>query len=78
MILKQEDRLTLGFNMAQNIAYYLKKKKIEVKVVKNSVLYKKLEWAHMSISHWSGAWGLERLPYLKYYNVLKCENRLTS
>ncbi len=31
----------------------------------------------MSISSRSGARGLERLPYLKYYDVLKWENRLT-
>ncbi len=31
----------------------------------------------MSTSPQNGAWGLERLPYLKYYNVLKWENRLT-
>ncbi len=31
----------------------------------------------MSISPKSGARGLERLPYLKYYDVLKWENRLT-
>ncbi len=31
----------------------------------------------MSISSQSGAMGLERLPCLKYYNVLKQENRLT-
>ncbi len=28
----------------------------------------------MAILPRSGAWGLERLPYLKYYNVLKREN----
>ncbi len=31
----------------------------------------------MSISPRSGARGLERLPCLKQYNVLKQENRLT-
>ncbi len=31
----------------------------------------------MSISPWSGARGPERLPFLKYYNVLKQEYRLT-
>ncbi len=31
----------------------------------------------MSASHWRGDWGLKRLPYLKYYNVLKRENGLT-
>ncbi len=30
----------------------------------------------MSTSYQSGAIGLERLPCLKYYNVLKRENRL--
>ncbi len=31
----------------------------------------------MSISAQSGAWGRGRLPYLKYYNVPKQENRFT-
>ncbi len=67
--------MTLGVNTAKNIAYYLKKK-IEVKVVKNSISYKKTQYAHMSISSRRRAVGLERLPYLKY-NVLKWENTLT-
>ncbi len=32
----------------------------------------------MSISPKSGATVLEKLPCLRYYNVLKLENRLTS
>ncbi len=34
----------------------------------------KSQWAHMSISPKSGASWLERLPFLKYYNVLKWES----
>ncbi len=31
----------------------------------------------MSISPWSGARGLQRLIFLKYYNTLKWESRFT-
>ncbi len=32
---------------------------------------------HISISPGSGAWDLQRLPFLKYYNVLEWESRFT-
>ncbi len=35
----------------------------------------KTQWVHMSISSSSGARGLERLPFFKYYNVLEWESR---
>ncbi len=31
----------------------------------------------MSVSPWSGAWGLQKLRCLKYYNILKPESRFT-
>ncbi len=37
----------------------------------------KTQWNHMSLSSRSGARGLERLPWLKYYNVMKWESRFT-
>ncbi len=42
-----------------------------IKVVENYISYEKL-LVHMSISHRSGARRRQRLPPLKYYNVLKC------
>ncbi len=32
---------------------------------------------HVYLSHWSGARGHQRLPTLKYYNLLKWESRFT-
>ncbi len=66
-------RLTLGLSAAKNTDYL--KKKLESKVVENSIFYKKLG-AHVYL-HQSGVRGLKRLSCLKYYNVLKRENRLT-
>ncbi len=66
-VLKQENSLTLA-QCCQK--YWLYEKKVQVKVVENSIFYEKL-WVHMSISLQSGTKGFKRLPYLKYYNVLK-------
>ncbi len=42
-----------------------------IKVVKDSISYKKNQHAHMSISYRNGAERLQRLPSMKYYDVLK-------
>ncbi len=47
------------------------KKKLQIKVVWNWILYKILPRALMSISHWGGARGLKKLAYLKYYSIGK-------
>ncbi len=39
-VLKWENRLTLGLNTAKNTNYM--KKKLEIKIVENSIYYKKL------------------------------------
>ncbi len=44
--------------------------------IKDSISYKKSQWAHMSISHQRGARGLQRLPFSKYEHV-KWHNRFT-
>ncbi len=46
-----------------------------MKVIEVSILYKKFS-VRTCLSPQSGARVLERLPCLKYYNVLKWENRL--
>ncbi len=50
---------------------------LQIKVVEHSISHKKDKWAHMSISPGSGAMGLERLIFFKYYIVLKWESRFT-
>ncbi len=35
----------------------------------------KTPWTHISVSLRSGAKGIQRLPFLKYYNVLEWESR---
>ncbi len=72
---KLGNRLILGLNAAENTNYMKK-------VSSNSCLelnfLRRSHWAHMYISPTQvGAWGLKRLACLKYYNVWKCENRLT-
>ncbi len=73
-VLKWKNRLTLGISAAKNTDCM--KKKLELKVVKNSIPYKKLSERTCLSPPQCGAWGLERLLRLKYYNVLKRENRL--
>ncbi len=40
---------------------------LQIKIVQNSVSYKKLT-KHICVSPWSGGRGLQRLPLLKYWN----------
>ncbi len=65
-ILKQENRLTLGLHTAKNIDCM--KKKFEVKVVENSISYKKFTGTYVYLRQ-SETKGFERLSYLKYYNT---------
>ncbi len=55
--------------------YRLYEKKLEVKVIDNSIPYKKIHWAHMSIYPQSVPRVLEKLLCLKYCIVRKRENR---
>ncbi len=64
-ILEWESKFTLGLN-AQKILIILKKK-LQIKVVQNSISYRKLSGC-MSITPRSGGRWLQILPYLKYWN----------
>ncbi len=68
---KWESRLRLGLDIAKNthrIKESLNKSCSALNFVGNSLR------AHISISLWSGAKGLERFPILKYNNVQKRES----
>ncbi len=61
-----------GQNVAKNTDYIkkcFKQKLFRIKFPSKNV------WVHISISPRSGAMGLQRLPFLKYYNVLEWEKR---
>ncbi len=51
--------------------------RLQIEVVRKINPLGKSQWAPISIFPRSGARGLERLPSLKYYNVLKWESRFT-
>ncbi len=61
-------RFTLGLNIAKNIDQIHR----ESVSKKNCISYKKVsEWTHISVIPRSGARGLRKLSFLKYYNVLE-------
>ncbi len=72
-VLKRENRLTLRLNAAKNTDYT--KKILKWKLLRIQFPTKNWEGAYVYLPQCE-ARGLERLPCLKYYNVLKWENRL--
>ncbi len=73
-VLKWESRLNLEVDTAKNTDYiekHFKQKLFRIKFLA------KTQWAHMSISFRSGAKGLLRLTFLKYYSVLQWQSRFT-
>ncbi len=67
-VLKRENRLSLGLNVAKNTNYM---KEAWSKSCWEFNSLQKSKWTHVSISHQRGARGFERLLCLKYKNVLK-------
>ncbi len=74
---KGGNRLTLGLSAAKNTNYM---KKISNQSCSDFHFLEKTQWAHMSIfpRPWSGASGLERLIWSKYYNAQKWQITFTS
>ncbi len=75
IILEWEGRFTLGLNAAKNTDYI--KKYFKQKLFRIKFPTKNLVNACISISPRSGAKGFERLPFLKYYDVMEWESRFT-
>ncbi len=71
-VLKRENRLTLKLNVVKNSDHM--KENLKWKLLRIQ-FPKRTQWAPMSISPQCGARRLERLLCLKYYNVMKRENR---
>ncbi len=67
-VAKWENRLTSGLNAAQNTDYV--EKSFKLKLLRIQFPTKNPVSTHVYLP-WSGVRGFERLPCLKYYNLLK-------
>ncbi len=57
--------------------YVLYQKMLEIKIVEHLISYKKVSGAYISISPGSESERLQRLPFIKCYNVLQWKSRFT-
>ncbi len=64
------------FRAEYNKKYQRYQKMLQIRIVQNETYYKKL-YEHSSLSPRSGTKGLQRLQFLKYYEVLEWESWLT-